>query len=141
MSTPCKIIIARMQPQQQFRLPYLMTRKPTSNLISNEESSLTTVVVVFGLLLVLLVMPMHFLCHWDQMMNLALHTAHQNANGRFQLICPYLLCQIGKAEMISIFFRLNISQYMLWRKIHLVLNSIQKMNQKEFGQTFSISPM
>ena len=53
MSIPYKIIIARMQPQKQLQLPYLMTRTLTSNLIINEESSLTPnscgVLVVVGI--------------------------------------------------------------------------------------------
>ena len=57
MSIPYETIIARMQPQKQLLLPYLIARTSVSNLVLNEEFSL---VVVFGLL------PILFLMSYDQ---------------------------------------------------------------------------
>ena len=103
MSIPCEVVIARMQPQKQLRLPYLKT-KTTTNLILNKGSSLTPTVAVFGLLLVLPLMPMHFLCHRGQMMHLILHTAYQNVKPIFQLIRPYYILKLEKQKTYRFFF-------------------------------------
>ena len=69
----CEIIT---QPQKKLLLVYLMMRVSTSNLVLNEESSLTPTIMVFDLLPVLLPMSMHFFFHGDLMMQLTLHATH-----------------------------------------------------------------
>ena len=106
MSIPYEIIIARMQPQKQLLLPYLIARTSVSNLILNEEFSL---VVVFGLLPILFLMSTHFLLpsRLDEVFDFSYYSLEIKVGIPVNSSVPDR--QIGKAKTLLIFFRLHIS--------------------------------